>query len=65
MQRYRHTGVRLPPFQGALMADKQKRLARALQKRANWAYTECLRCVRERIEGEALEQLIASQEKAQ
>lgn len=47
------------------MADKQKRLARALQKRANWAYTECLRCVREHIEGEALEQLIASQGKAQ
>lgn len=41
------------------MANKQQRLARALQARTGWAYMECLRCVRERIEGEALEALIA------
>lgn len=47
------------------MADKQKRMARELQRRTGWAYMECLRCVRERIEGEALEKLIADRASGQ
>ena len=41
------------------MANKVKRLARDLQRRTGWAYTECLRCIRERLSDAEIEALIA------
>lgn len=41
------------------MADKVKRLARALQERTGWPYMECRRCVEARMSNEELERRIA------
>jgi len=41
------------------MADKVKRLSRALQERTDWPYMECRRCVEARMPDDDLEKLIS------